>query len=99
MGSAITTSRIDLPESNKNAKYPLTVEISSIGGRVFLLFSSELGSSNIKGTPTTPWCCPMPLVTDFIVVRQPQTPMSCIAFEFYRCPPASSPYVLHQIGF
>ena len=55
--------------------------------------------AEIKGASTTPWCCPMPLVTDFIVVRQPQAPMSCIAFGFYRCPPASSPYVLHQIGF
>ena len=54
---------------------------------------------NIKGTSTTPWCCPMSLATDFIVVRQPQAPTSCIAFGFYRCPPASGPYVLHQIGF
>ena len=53
----------------------------------------------IKGTPTTPWCCPMSLATDFIVVRQPQAPTSCISFGFYRCPPTSGPYVLHLIGF
>ena len=29
----------------------------------------------------------LPLMTDFIVVRQPQAPMSCISFEFYRCLP------------
>ena len=57
------------------------------------------GLVQIKGTSTTPWCYPMSLATDFIVVRQPQAPMSCIAFGFYRCPPASSPYVLHQIGY
>ncbi len=72
--------------------------VPSVGG-CFLLFSGKLDSNNIKGAPTTPWCCPMPLVTDFIVVRQPQAPMSCIAFWFYRCPPTSGPYVLHLIGF
>ena len=30
----------------------------------------------------------MSLATDFIVVRQPQAPTSCIAFGFYRSPPA-----------
>ena len=30
----------------------------------------------------------MSLATDFIVVRQPQAPMSCIAFGLYRSPPA-----------
>ena len=30
----------------------------------------------------------MSLATDFIVARQPQAPTSCIAFGFYRSPPA-----------
>ena len=100
MGLAKTTSRIDSLESNKNAKCPLTVEIQlHRWAGILLLLGGELNANSIKRTSTTPQCCPMPLVTDFIVVRQPQTPMSCIAFGFYRCLPASSPYVLYQIGF
>ena len=94
------TSRIDSPESNQNAKCPLTVEIQlHRWAGVFCHSAVNWIANNIKGTPTTPWCCPMSLVTDFIVVRQPQAPMSCISFGFYRCPPTSGPYVLHPIGF
>ena len=53
--------------------------VPSVGG-CFLLFSGKLDSNNIKGAPTTPWCCPMPLVTDFIVVRQPTGP--CVLHLF-----------------
>ena len=74
-------------------------KFSSIGGRASFCYSAVRHirkiDGNIKGTPTTPWCCPMSLATDFIVVRQPQAPTSCISFGFYRCPPTSGPYVLH----
>ncbi len=81
------TSRIDSPESNQNAKCPLTVEIQlHRWAGVFCHSAVNRIANNIKGTPTTPWCCPMSLVTDFIVVRQPQAPMSCIRSDF-RCQP------------
>ena len=68
-----------------NIKCLFTVDAPQVG-RHFLLLDGELDGSNIKGTPTTPWCCPMSLATDFIVVRQPQAPTSCIRSDF-RCQP------------
>lgn len=52
---------------------------------------------NLKET-ATPWCCSSPLMTDFIVVRQPQAHSSCIAFGFFRCPPTVRPSVRHQLS-